>query len=85
MNQRESIVSAVVVIVVAAVGAFGMKVDANALTDVISAAALIAAYAWGIWKNHNFTDAAAEMQAQLNIAKATVPRNVFGIEDEEAL
>lgn len=85
MNQRESIVSAVVVLVVAAVGAFGMKVDANALTDVISAAALIAAYAWGIWKNHNFTDAAAEMQAQLNIAKATVPRNVFGIEDEEAL
>lgn len=85
MNRRQSIVSAVVVLVVAAAGLVGVEVNESALADVVGAVMLLAAYGWGIWRNHNFTDAALEAQASLNIAKATVPRNIYGNEDEEEL
>lgn len=64
MNQEsmKAVVSAAVVVIVAALGAVGIDADADALQNVLSAALFLAATAYGVWKNHNFTQAAQEGQ-----------------------
>lgn len=64
MNQEtmKAVVSAAVVVIVAALGAVGIDADADALQNVLSAALFLAATAYGVWKNHNFTLAAQEGQ-----------------------
>lgn len=63
-------VSALGVLIVACAGMIGFDLDADMVQNGLSIAAFLAAFAWGIWKNHNFTKAAQEAQKVLNATKA---------------
>lgn len=39
------------------------------VSDVVSVVVLVAAWAWGFWKNNNFTQAAKDAQAVLDSEK----------------
>lgn len=67
MNERtKAIVSACVVLVVQVAGYFGLTLDAGMVQDGIIIICMIATCAYGIWKNHNFTEAAADAQRYLD-------------------
>ena len=55
MNQYQSIISAIVVLLVAIAGIVGVDVSEEAATQVIGAIVTLAAICWGLWKDHNFT------------------------------
>lgn len=40
------------------------------VSDVVSAVLLVAAWAWGFWKNNNFTQAARDAQKVLDSEKS---------------
>ena len=65
MNRAQSIISALVTLIVACAGFFGFSLDSDMLVDVLSLIAFFGAFVWGIYKNHNFTDAANVAQEQL--------------------
>ena len=69
MNRPQSIISALVTLIVACAGCFGLSLDANILVDILSLIAFLGAFVWGIYKNHNFTDAANVAQEQLAMLK----------------
>lgn len=69
MNRVQSIVSAVVVLVVNLCALLGVAVDADSVTCAVSAVAVIVATAWAFWKNHNFTEAAQQAQRTLEELK----------------
>lgn len=71
-------VSALGVLIVACAGMFGFDLDAGMVQNGLSALAFIAAFAWGIWKNHNFTKAAQEAQKVCDALKGN-----SGYEHEE--
>lgn len=54
--------SATVVLIGTVAGAIGFELDGDMLTNVVSAACVLIATAWGVWHNHNFTKAAQEGQ-----------------------
>ena len=70
MNRTQSIVSAIVVLVVQVAAIFGLTVDANAVNVFVGGAAVLIVTAYSLWKNHNFTDAANEAQKTLEELKA---------------
>ena len=70
MNERiKAIVSAVVVLAVNICAVLGYDLDPDIRQQVILLFVMIAATCWAIWKNHNFTDAAAEAQKYLDELK----------------
>lgn len=54
--------SAAMVLIGTVAGAIGFELDGDMLTNVVSAACVLIATAWGVWHNHNFTKAAQEGQ-----------------------
>lgn len=70
MNRTKSVVSAVVVIVVYVASLFGVSLDEGPVTTAVSVTAALAALTWGVWKNHNFTDAANQAQKVLDDLKS---------------
>ena len=70
MNRTQSIVSAIVVLVVQVAAIFGLTVDANAVNVFVSGVAVLIVTAYSLWKNHNFTDAANEAQKTIEELKA---------------
>ena len=70
MNRPQSIISALVAFIVACAGCFGFSLDTNMLVDALSLIAFFCAFAWGIYKNHNFTDAANVAQGYLTMLKS---------------
>lgn len=69
MNRTESIVSAVVTLVVTIAGLFGCNLSTDVVTSIVSITAVVVAFVYAIWKNHNFTDAAITAQGVLNDLK----------------
>ena len=69
MNKPQSIISALVTLIVACAGFFGFSLDTDMLVDVLSLIAFFGAFAWGIYKNHNFTAAANVAQEYLAMLK----------------
>lgn len=63
-------VSAVIVVLVAVLSAFGIEVDGDAMTNVVCAVILIGVTIYGVWTNHNFTQAAQEGQKLIDEIKA---------------
>lgn len=63
-------VSALGVLIVAGAGMLGFDVDAGMVQNGLSILAFLAAFLWGIWKNHNFTEAAQVAQEYLDTLKA---------------
>ena len=69
-ERIKAIISAAVVIAVNVAAIVGVDVgDGDAITNALLLAFDFAAMAWAIWKNHNFTDAAAEAQEYLDAIK----------------
>jgi len=63
MNERtKAIISAAVIIMVNVAAIYGISLDQSVLMNAICAIAELAALLWAIWKNHNFTYAAAQGQ-----------------------
>lgn len=69
MNKTQSIISAIVLLVIQAAAFAGHTLDEGTVTTVVTAIVTLAVTAWGIWKNHNFTDAALSAQQFLDAAK----------------
>ena len=89
--EKKTIVSAIVQLLVAlneALMAFGITQFQNVTTDCIytavSTIAMVVAWGYGLWKNHNFTDAACQAQGYLDILKGKAEDNtVVEIEEDE--
>lgn len=63
MNERtKAIISAAVVIAVNVAAIYGISLDQGALTNGVCAVVEMVALLYAIWKNHNFTLAAAQGQ-----------------------
>lgn len=77
METIKAFVSALALFIVAGAGMLGFDVDAGMVQNGLSIAAFVAAFAWGIWKNHNFTQAAQDAQAFLNMLKAAPPEDEY--------
>ena len=73
METIKACVSALGVLIVAGAAALGIDLDAGMVQNGLSALAFVAALCWGIWKNHNFTKAAQDAQAFLDMLKAAPP------------
>jgi len=70
MNRTQSIISAIVVLIVNLASIWGLSLDANAVSMVVSGAAIMAATIWALWRNHNLTDAALAGQKVVNELKS---------------
>lgn len=71
-EKTKAAISAIVIMVVnLVVYFFGVTLDANMIADGVMAVILIAATGYAIWKNHNFTEAAALGQQVLDTVKAS--------------
>ena len=73
METIKACVSALAVLIVAGAAALGIDLDAGMVQNGLSIVVFVAALAWGIWKNHNFTQAAQDAQAFLDMLKAAPP------------
>lgn len=70
-ERWKAIFSAIGVIIVNAAALMGIDLgDGASIQDVLLGLAWIASLAWAIWKNHNFTAAAAEGQRVVDAIKA---------------
>ena len=70
-ERWKAIFSAIGVIIVNAAALMGIDLgDGASIQDVLLGCAWIASLAWAIWKNHNFTAAAAEGQRVVDSIKA---------------
>lgn len=71
MDERiKAIISAAVVIIINVAALCGFDVgDGATLQNALLAIAALASWLWAIWKNHNFTDAAAEGQRVVDAIK----------------
>lgn len=70
-ERWKAIFSAIGVIIVNAAALLGIDVgDGAQIQDVLLGLAWLASLAWAIWKNHNFTAAAAEGQRVVDAIKA---------------
>lgn len=65
----KTIASAVAIIVVNIANWAGYALDADMMVQMIMSVVALVALGWGIWKNHNFTAAAQEAQAYLDLIK----------------
>lgn len=65
----KAIVRACVIIVVAFCGAIGIDVDGDLLTNVVCSAIMLISTGYGVWKNHNFTEAAQRGQELIDEIK----------------
>lgn len=70
METIKAVMSASVVLIVAGASLFGFDLDAGMVQNALSIVAFFVAFAWAIWKNHNFTKAAQEAQKVLDATKA---------------
>lgn len=61
-ETMKACVSALGVLIVACAGMFGFDLNADMVQNGLSVIAFVAAFAYAIWKNHNFTKAAQEAQ-----------------------
>lgn len=70
MDERiKAILSAAAVIAVNALSFWGITLDLGMVTNALLAIAMLVSTIWGIWKNHNFTRAAAQGQLVTNKIK----------------
>lgn len=84
MNREQSIISAIVLLVIQAAAFAGHTLDEGTVTTVVTAIVTLAVTAWSIWKNHNFTDAALAAQQFLDAAKgADVEEEDIDADDAE--
>lgn len=76
MSRNQSIISAIVSLIFAIITllqSFGIDIpviDENQVTMMVTGIITVAVWMWGVWKNHNFTQAAIMGQTVVNEIKA---------------
>ena len=71
MSERtKAIISAIVIVAVNVAALLNFDLDGDAMLNALMGLAAFVSWAWAIWKNHNFTDAAAEGQRVTDALKA---------------
>ncbi len=68
-ERTKAIINSITVLAVIIAGMFGIKIDEGQLVTVLSAAAVLVAALYGLWKNMNFTAEAAKAQELLDTLK----------------
>lgn len=71
MNKTQSIISALVVLVVEVAGMFNLTLDNGTVEIIITGIAMVVVLLWGVWKNHNLTDAANLGETLIRALKKT--------------
>lgn len=66
----EAVLSAVAILIVDIAAMLGYSMDTSTAADIVYMVVFIVATCYGIWKNHNFTEAAQEAQELLDDLKA---------------
>lgn len=61
-----AVISAAVTLAAVVAGIFGLQFDENEAIEVLSSLAIVAAWIWAMWKNHNFTPEAKAAQRVLD-------------------
>ena len=72
--------SMIAILAVNVANMIGLSLDADFLTQSFLCAFAIATLIWGVWKNHNFTQAAQDAQ---NILNALKDGSGYGLGDDE--
>ena len=71
MNEKtKAIISAIVVLIANLAALWGVSIDQGVWVNGLCAIVMLISSIWAIWKNHNFTQEAAEAQIVLNDLKA---------------
>lgn len=70
MDRTQSIISAIVVLIVSIASYFGHTLNPDIIWNALCVAVYIATISWGVYKNHNFTDAALVAQNALSWIKS---------------
>jgi hypothetical protein len=83
MNKEQitSIIRAVAILLVSAAGMFGLAIDEQTAQLIVIGVAMLVIIAYGLWKNHNITAAAALAQRVLDLLK----ENILTFEQVEQL
>lgn len=74
MNKEQitSIIRAIAILLVSVAGMFGLAMDEQTAQLIVIGVAMVAIIAYGLWKNHNITAAAALAQRVLDLLKEHV-------------
>ena len=74
MNKEQitSIIRAIAILLVSAAGMFGLAIDEQTAQLIVIGVAMLVIIAYGLWKNHNITPAAALAQQVLDLLKEKV-------------
>lgn len=81
MSREKSIASAFVAfifalnVVLTSFGCSPLPIDENTTTSIVTAFATVAVWAYDLWRNHNFTDAALKGQEVVDAEKAVKKAN----------
>jgi len=83
MNKEQitSIIRAIAILLVSAAGMFGLAIDEQTAQLIVIGVAMLVIIAYGLWKNHNITAAAALAQRVLDLLK----ENILTFEQVEQL
>ena len=74
MNKEQitSILRGLAILLVTIAGMFGLTIDENVAQLIVIGVAMVVIIAYGLWKNHNLTAAAALAQKVLDLLKQHV-------------
>ena len=83
MNKEQitSIIRAIAILLVSAAGMFGLAIDEQTAQLIVIGVAMLVIIAYGLWKNHNITAAAALARRVLDLLK----ENILTFEQVEQL
>ena len=74
MNEKtKAIISAIVVLIANLAALWGVSIDQGVWVNGLCAIVMLISSIWAIWKNHNFTQEAAEAQRQEDLPERPVP------------
>lgn len=74
MNKEQvtSLLRGLAILLVSIAGMFGLAIDEETAQLIVIGVAMVAIIAYGLWKNHNITAAAALAQRVLDLLKKDV-------------
>ena len=83
MNKEQitSLIRGLAILLVSVAGMFGLTIEQETAQLIIIGVAMVVIIAYGLWKNHNLTGAAALAQRILDLLK----QNVLTVEQVEQL
>lgn len=83
MNKEQitSLIRGLAILLVTVAGMFGLTIEQETAQLIVIGVAMVVIIAYGLWKNHNLTGAAALAQRVLDLLK----QNILTVEQVEQL